>query len=185
MADDKRDERTDDGGADAPAVPILSRLRPAPGAVRPKKRKGRGPGSGLGKTAGRGMKGQKYRHPGNFSKLGFEGGQMPLQRRLPKVGFNNAFRKVVATVNVGDLNRFDADSVVDETALRAARLIRGEVDLLKVLGDGELDRALTIRANAFSGGAIQKIEQAGGKAEVVATAVIRRIEGDDGASANG
>lgn len=180
MADEKNDDQTA-----TPEVPILSRLRPAPGAVRRKKRKGRGPGSGLGKTAGRGMKGQKARHPGNFSHLGFEGGQMPLQRRLPKVGFHNPFRKTVATVNVGDLNRFEADGVVDEEALRAARLVKGKVDLVKVLGNGDLDRALTVRANAFSGGAIQKIEQAGGKAEVIAQAVIRTIESDNAPAAGG
>ena len=98
-------------------VPILSRLRAPAGANRPKKRKGRGIAK-LGKTSGKGMKGQKARSPGNFQKLGFEGGQMPLYRRVPKRGFHNPFSKVVATVNVQDLARFDAGAVVDEAALR-------------------------------------------------------------------
>lgn len=148
-------------------TPILSRLRPPAGAVQKKKRKGRGPSSGLGKTAGKGMKGQKARSPGNFQKLGFEGGQTPLFRRLPKRGFTNHFSKVVFTLNVSDLNRFEAGSVVDELSLRDAGVIKGNFDVFKVLGDGELDRALTVKANAFSASAIEKIEKAGGKAEVV------------------
>jgi large subunit ribosomal protein L15 len=99
-------------------TPILSRLRPAEGAVRGKRRKGRGPGSGLGKTAGHGQKGQKARHPGNFSKLGFEGGQMPLYRRIPKRGFVNPFTKKVATVNVKELCEKLASSSVKWTSLR-------------------------------------------------------------------
>ncbi len=151
-------------------TPILSRLRPAEGAVRPKRRKGRGTGSGLGKTAGHGQKGQKARHPGNFSKLGFEGGQMPLYRRLPKRGFVNPFTKKVATVNVKDLARFDAGATVDEAALREAGLIKRKVDIIKVLGDGELDRALTVKVHAASATAMQKIEKAGGTIELVVTA---------------
>ena len=148
-------------------TPILSRLRPAEGAVRGKRRKGRGPGSGLGKTAGHGQKGQKARHPGNFSKLGFEGGQMPLYRRLPKRGFHNPFSKKVGTINVKDLARFDAGATVDEAALREARLVRGRCDRIKVLGNGDLDRELTVRVEAFSSSARAKIEKAVGTAVVV------------------
>jgi large subunit ribosomal protein L15 len=151
-------------------TPILSRLKPPAGAVRPKKRKGRGPGSGLGKTAGRGQKGQKARNPGDFGKLAFEGGQMPLQRRLPKVGFHNPFSKKVEVVNLRDLGRFDAGSEVDPGALRDAGLIRRrDADAIKVLGQGDLDRPLTVRAHAFSKSAKEKIEKAGGKAEVIET----------------
>lgn len=149
-------------------TPILSRLRPPDGAARAKQRKGRGPGSGLGKTAGHGQKGQKARHPGNFSKLGFEGGQMPLYRRVPKRGFTNPFTKTVGTVNVKDLARFDAGATVDEAALREVGLINRKVDIIKVLGDGELDRALTVKVHAASTAATQKIEKAGGTVELVA-----------------
>ncbi len=148
-------------------TPILSRLRPPPGAVRDKKRKGRGVGSGLGKTSGKGMKGQKARHPIGFSKLGFEGGQTPLFRRLPKRGFKNHFAKNLATVNVKDLTRFDAGSTVDEQALREAGLLRRKCDGVKLLGDGDLDRALTIRLAAVSASAKEKVEKAGGKVELL------------------
>lgn len=151
-------------------TPILSRLRPAAGAVRGKRRKGRGPGSGLGKTAGHGQKGQKARHPGNFSKLGFEGGQMPLYRRIPKRGFVNPFTKTVGTVNVKDLARFETGATVDEAALREAGLIKRKVDIIKVLGDGELEKALTVRVHAASATATQKIEKAGGTVELVVAA---------------
>ena len=154
--------------ADQEQVPILSRLRPPAGAVRSKRRRGRGPGSGLGKTAGKGQKGQKARHPGDFSKLGFEGGQMPLYRRIPKRGFVNNATPKAATVNVSDLNRcFDAGAVVDLAALRAAGLVRRRVDVVKVLGQGELDKALTVRANGFSASAKSKIDQAGGSTEIL------------------
>ncbi|MFW6067361.1 MAG: 50S ribosomal protein L15 [Myxococcota bacterium] len=154
--------------ADENQTPILSRLKPPAGAVRPKKRLGRGPGSGTGKTSGKGMKGQKARHPGDFGKLGFEGGQMPLQRRLPKVGFHNPFSKNVAAVNVGDLAKFDAGAEVDPGSLREAGLLRRKgYDAVKVLGSGELDKALTVRAHAFSKSAKEKIEKAGGKAELI------------------
>jgi large subunit ribosomal protein L15 len=151
-------------------TPILSRLRPAPGAVRGKRRKGRGPGSGLGKTAGHGQKGQKARHPGNFSKLGFEGGQMPLYRRIPKRGFTNPFTKTVGTVNVKDLARFDAGATVDEASLREAGLIKRKVDMIKLLGDGELEIALTVKVHAASATATQKIEKAGGTVELLVAA---------------
>jgi large subunit ribosomal protein L15 len=148
-------------------TPILSRLRPAQGAVRGKRRKGRGPGSGLGKTAGHGQKGQKARHPGNFSKLGFEGGQMPLYRRIPKRGFTNPFTKTIGTVNVKDLARFDAGATVDEAALREAGLIKRKVDMIKLLGDGELEIALNVKVHAASATATQKIEKAGGTVELL------------------
>jgi len=147
--------------------PILSRLRPPAGAVRGKRRKGRGPGSGLGKTAGKGQKGQKARHPGAFGKLAFEGGQSPIQRRLPKVGFFNPFSKTIATVNLSDLARFEKGSTVDVDALRKARLVRGKFDGLKVLGTGDIDRPLTVVAHAFSASAKAKIEKAGGKAQLL------------------
>jgi large subunit ribosomal protein L15 len=148
-------------------VPILSRLRAPEGAVKGKKRKGRGVGSGLGKTSGKGQKGQKARSPGNFQHLGFEGGQTPIYRRLPKFGFTNPFSKKIATLNVGDLNRFDAGATVDIDALREARLVRGEFHGVKVLGNGELDKKLTVKVNAFSKSALEKIAKAGGTAEVI------------------
>lgn len=145
----------------------LSNLKPAAGSTRKRKRKGRGPGSGNGKTAGRGMKGQKSRSGGGVAP-GFEGGQMPLIRRVPKRGFNNKkFATVVAEVNVGSLARFDAGTVVDEALLREARLVRGKCDAVKILGNGELDRALTVKVNAISAGAKTKIEAAGGTVEVI------------------
>ncbi len=148
-------------------APILSRLRPAPGSVRGKRRKGRGPGSGLGKTAGHGQKGQKARHPGNFSKLGFEGGQMPLYRRVPKRGFTNPFTKKVGIINVRDLSRFEAGSTVDEAALREAGLINRKVDIIKLLGEGELDKAVTIKVHAASSSATEKISKAGGVVDLI------------------
>src|SRR5262249_34984308 len=138
---------TDDSSSGT--IPLLSRLRPPEGAVRSKKRKGRGHGSGLGKTAGRGQKGQKARHPGRFSKVGFEGGQMPLVRRLPKVGFRNPFSIRYRIVNIGALNRFEEGSTVDGDLLRGVGLVHGK-DIIKVLGKGELHKALTVRAHAFS-----------------------------------
>jgi large subunit ribosomal protein L15 len=143
----------------------LSNLKPAPGSVRERKRVGRGPGSGQGKTAGRGHKGRKSRSGGN-SPPGYEGGQVPLQRRLPKRGFRNPFRTVFAVVNVRDLAGFDAGSVVDVAALRARGLVKGKRPV-KVLGDGALDRALTVRVQAFSAHAKEQIAAAGGNAEVV------------------
>lgn len=142
---------------------ILSKLQAPAGAVRGKIRKGRGVGSGIGKTSGKGQKGQKARHPGRFSKRQFEGGQTTLQRRLPKRGFVNLFALSTAVINVGDLERFDAGTTVDETLLREERLVRGTWDRVKVLGDGELTKALTVSLHAFSASAIEKIERAGGK----------------------
>ena len=153
--------------AESNEVPPLSRLRPPAGAVQNKKRVGRGVGSGLGKTSGRGQKGQKARQPGNIHKRHFEGGQIPLQRRLPKFGFNNIFATKVVEVNVRDLNRFDAGSTIDVDVLRENGLIKGRFDVLKVLGTGELDRKLTVKAHAFSASAREKIEKAGGVAEKI------------------
>ena len=158
MADEQNQSEKD--------IPILSRLRAPIGAVRNKKRKGRGIGK-LGKTAGKGMKGQKARSPGNFQKLGFEGGQMPLYRRLPKRGFHNLFAKDYAEVNVRDLARFDAGTVVDEAALREKRLVSGKFDGIKLLGNGELDRKLTLKVHAVSEGAKAKVEAAGGSVEIL------------------
>lgn len=147
----------------------LHELRPAPGSKTRPVRAGRGLGSGLGKTSGRGHKGQRAR-AGGVKGRGFEGGQMPLQRRLPKRGFRNIFSTSYALVNVGDLNRFDEGTVVTPELLHEVRLIKGSFDGVKVLGEGELEKPLTVRADKFSGTAVKKIEAAGGKAEVIAGA---------------
>lgn len=144
----------------------LSNLKPAIGSTRNRKRIGRGPGSGNGKTAGKGHKGQNARSGGGV-KAGFEGGQMPLQRRLPKRGFNPLNKKVYALVKIQDLECFEAGSVVDVQALGQAGLIKKVQDGIKVLADGELTKALTVKAHKFSKAAVQKIEAAGGKAEVI------------------
>jgi large subunit ribosomal protein L15 len=147
-------------------VPILSRLSPPEGSVREKRRIGRGIGSGWGKTAGKGQKGQKAR--GTMKRLGFQGGQMPLQRRLPKIGFNNFnFATRFAAVNVGDLEVFEAGTVVDEIALRKARLVRGRWDGVKLLADGEIARKLTLKVDAISAAAKEKVEKAGGTVELL------------------
>jgi len=143
----------------------LSSLRPAPGANKSRKRVGRGPGSGLGKTSGRGHKGKGARSGGN-TPPGYEGGQMPLSRRLPKRGFRNPFRKEYQIINLGTLERFSAGTVIDNAALREAGLIRGDKKV-KILADGELTKALTIKAQAFSGKAREKITALGGTVEVV------------------
>src|SRR5215471_17290604 len=140
---------------------ILSRLAKPEGATKPKVRLGRGVGSGLGKTAGRGQKGQYARTRG--FKPHFEGGQTPLQRRLPKRGFRNPFPKITAEVNVGDLEVFSAGANVDEQALVAHGLVRGRFDRIKVLGGGALTKAVTVSAHAFSKSAAEKIQKAGGK----------------------
>ena len=142
----------------------LSNLSPQPGSRKPRKRVGRGLGSGHGKTATRGHKGHKARSGGGI-KVGFEGGQMPLQRRLPKRGFNNIFKKVYAIVNVQDLERFSADTRVDKHALIAAGLVNNSDKLIKVLGNGELKNAITVVVDKVSGSARQKIEAVGGKIE--------------------
>jgi large subunit ribosomal protein L15 len=146
----------------------LSKLAKPAGATRDKIRKGRGVGSGLGKTAGRGQKGQ-YARRGTF-KPSFEGGQTPLARRLPKRGFKKHNAAVVAEINVGQLEIFDAGAAVDERALRDRGLIKGQADRIKVLGNGELSKSVTITAHAFSKSAQEKIAKAGGKAVLVSTA---------------
>ena len=141
-------------------------LHPAEGSRTAPKRVGRGAGSGLGKTSGRGHKGQKARSGGGV-RPGFEGGQMPLIRRIPKRGFYNPFSTHYAIVNVADLAAFEAGSVVDFATLKAAGLVKKELDGLKVLGEGELNVALTVKAAKFTQTAREKIEAAGGKAEVI------------------
>jgi large subunit ribosomal protein L15 len=145
----------------------LSNLKPKKGARHAKKRVGRGPGSGHGKTSSRGEKGQKSRS-GYSSMLGFEGGQMPLHRRLPKRGFTNIFKKEYATVNVSELDRFDDGATVDETALREARLVKGRHHGIKILGDGKLSKKLTVVATKFSASARKQIEAAGGTCQETA-----------------
>ncbi len=144
----------------------LHELSPAPGSVKEQKRIGRGHGSGNGKTAGKGHKGQKAR-AGRGIRAGFEGGQMPLQRRVPKRGFHNIFGKEYALVNIGSLNKFESGATIDATALKEAGLIKKEHDGVKILGNGKLEKKLTIKAAAFSESAKAKIEEAGGKAEVI------------------
>jgi len=144
----------------------LNNLKPKKGARHAKKRVGRGPGSGHGKTSGRGEKGQKSRS--GFSRmLGFEGGQMPLHRRLPKRGFTNIFKKEHAVVNVSDLERFDNGTLVDEGVLRKAGLVKGAADGLKILGDGKLSKKLTVHATKFSASARKQIEAAGGTCQEI------------------
>jgi large subunit ribosomal protein L15 len=156
--------------AAAPAGELaLHRLRPGRGATKARKRVGRGPGSGHGKTSCRGGKGQTARSGGNIQP-GFEGGQMPLQRRLPKRGFHNPFSVEYQVVNVGQLEAFAAGDEVTAAALKARGLIRSAAGRVKVLGDGALTRSLTVRADAVSAAARQKIEAAGGRVEPVAKA---------------
>ena len=144
----------------------LHELSPAAGSHQEAKRKGRGSGSGNGKTAGKGHKGQNARSGGGV-RPGFEGGQMPLQRRIPKRGFHNIFGTKYSAVNVSDLDKFEEGSVVDLQALQAAGLIKKELDGVKVLGKGELTKKLTVKAAAFSASAKEKIEKAGGTAEIL------------------
>lgn len=143
----------------------LSDLRPAPGSKSARKRVGRGPGSGLGKTCGRGTKGLRARSGGGTPR-GYEGGQMPLQRRLPKRGFTNPLRKEYAVVNLKDLNRFEAGSVVDRAALETAGLVKNVRDGVKLLAGGEVNRPLVVRVDRASRAAAEKIAAAGGKLEV-------------------
>ena len=144
----------------------LNELSPVVGSTQVGKRKGRGPGSGNGKTGGRGHKGQKARSGGKV-RAGFEGGQMPLARRIPKRGFNNIFAKPLTAVNLVALNRFEDGTVVDAAMLVEAGVIGGCPNGLKVLGGGNLTKKLTVKAAAFSASAKEMIEQAGGKAEVI------------------
>jgi large subunit ribosomal protein L15 len=143
----------------------LHELSPASGASKSAYRKGRGPGSGNGKTAGRGHKGQKARSGGGV-RPGFEGGQMPLQRRVPKRGYNNIFASEYVAINVDVLNRFEDGSVVDAQAISQAGIVKNTRDGIKILGRGELTKKLTVVAAGFSATAREKIEAAGGKAEV-------------------
>ena len=143
----------------------LHELAPAAGSTFTSKRVGRGHGSGNGKTAGKGHKGQKARS-GYSQKIGFEGGQMPLQRRVPKRGFNNIFATKYTTINVSQLEAFDNDTVIDAAFLQEKGIIKKVNDGLKVLGNGELTKKLTVNAAAFTESAKQKIEAVGGKAEV-------------------
>ena len=146
---------------------ILSRLSPAPGSKHSEKRVGRGTGSKLGKTCGRGTKGQKARNGGNIGKLHFQGGQTPLQRRLPKRGFRVPFPVTTVEVNLGDLERFEAGATVNEEALRAARLLQVRDARVKVLGNGELTKKLTVEAYKFSASAKEAIEKLGGSCVVL------------------
>ena len=143
----------------------LSHLRPAPGSVKKKKRLGRGPGSGLGKTSGKGHKGRGSRSGGN-TPPGYEGGQMPLARRLPKRGFHNPFRERYCIINLASLERFADGSLVDLKSLQVAGLVRGKQKKVKILAKGELTKVLTVKAHAFSQQAREKIVALGGSAEV-------------------
>ena len=144
----------------------LHELSPAEGSKKSVKRIGRGHGSGWGKTSGKGHKGQKARS-GKGMRVGFEGGQMPLQRRIPKRGFNNIFAKKVVAVNVGTLNKFEDGAVVDIAALTEKGIVKNSFDSVKILTNGTITKKLTVKASAFSDGAKAKIEAAGGKIEVV------------------
>ncbi|MDE6727096.1 MAG: 50S ribosomal protein L15 [Oscillospiraceae bacterium] len=145
----------------------LHELQPAAGSVKDVKRIGRGHGSGQGKTAGKGHKGQKARSGGSI-RPGFEGGQMPLQRRMPKRGFNNIFAKEFATVNVSELEkRFESGAVVDADALIESGAIKNAKDGIKILGNGELSKKIIVKAVKFTAAAKEKIEKAGGTAEVI------------------
>ena len=144
----------------------LHELSPAAGSTKPNFRKGRGAGSGNGKTAGKGHKGQNARSGGGV-RPGFEGGQLPLYRKLPKRGFTNHFAKQYAIINVETLDRYEAGAVIDIDTLINDKVIKNKLDGLKVLGNGEITKALTVKAAVFSASAKEKIEAAGGKAEVV------------------
>lgn len=144
----------------------LSELKPKAGARKKPTRKGQGVATGQGKTAGRGHKGQNARAGGGVRR-GFEGGQMPLARRMPKRGFTNIFKKNLAVVNLENLNQFEEGTVVTPELLLEYRMVRKGVNGIKILGDGELKKSLTVRAHAFSGAAREKIAAAGGKAEVI------------------
>ncbi|MDA8139411.1 MAG: 50S ribosomal protein L15 [Desulfobacteraceae bacterium] len=144
----------------------LHELKPAKGASKDRQRKGRGVGSGWGKTAGRGSKGQKARS-GVGIRPGWEGGQMPLHRRLPKRGFKNVFKKELAIVNVGDLAQFTSGTIVDQAELLRSGIVKGRHDGIKLLGQGDINVSLTIKLNAISRSAKTKIEAAGGSIEVI------------------
>lgn len=147
---------------------VLSRLAPPPGARHSVRRVGRGPGGGKGKTSGKGMKGQKARKPGNFHKTHFQGGQTPIQRRLAKRGFRVPFPIQTVVVNVAQLERFDDGATVDVEALRSARLVQGRDVRVKILGEGDLTKKLTVHAHGFSASAAEKIAGAKGSTVVIA-----------------
>ena len=144
----------------------LHELRAVPGATKAPKRKGRGTATGQGTTAGRGMNGQKSRSGGGV-RSGFEGGQMPLYRRIPKRGFTNIWRTEYTVLNVEDLNKFDAGTVVTPELIKEAGMAKQVKDGIKILGNGTLEKNLTVQAHKFSKTAVEKIESAGGKAEVI------------------
>ena len=144
----------------------LHELRAVPGATKAPKRKGRGTATGQGKTAGRGMNGQKSRSGGGV-RPGFEGGQMPLYIRIPKRGFTNIWGTEYTVLNVEDLNRFDADTVVTPELMKEIGMVKQVKDGIKILGNGTLEKNLTVKAHKFSKTAVEKIESAGGKAEVI------------------
>lgn len=144
----------------------LHELRAVPGATKAPKRKGRGTATGQGKTAGRGMNGQKSRSGGGV-RPGFEGGQMPLYRRIPKRGFTNIWGTEYTVLNVEDLNRFDADTVVTPELMKEIGMVKQVKDGIKILGNGTLEKNLAVKAHKFSKTAVEKIESAGGKAEVI------------------
>lgn len=144
----------------------LHELRAVPGATKAPKRKGRGTATGQGKTAGRGMNGQKSRSGGGV-RPGFEGGQMPLYRRIPKRGFTNIWRTEYTCLNVEDLNRFEAGTVVTPELIKEIGMAKQVKDGIKILGNGTLEKNLTVQAHIFSKSAVEKIESAGGKAEVI------------------
>ncbi len=145
---------------------MLNELSPPKGSRKPRRRLGRGPGSGRGKTAGRGTKGHNSRSGGGV-RPGFEGGQMPIHRRLPKRGFTNIFRKDIATINIRDLSKFETGSLVDEAALIRNGLVKGKNDGIKLLGHGDIKYPLTIKIDRVSKSAREKIEAAGGNVEVL------------------
>lgn len=144
----------------------LSQLKPGEGSKKNRKRVGRGPGSGHGKTSCRGHKGQNCRSGGGVRR-GFEGGQMPLQRRLPKRGFYNLFKKEYAIVNISDLEKFEAGSLITPEELVEKGMVKKIADGVKILGNGELHKALTVKAHKFSGSAAERIRSAGGEVEVI------------------
>jgi large subunit ribosomal protein L15 len=145
----------------------LHTLKGPRGATRNRKRIGRGPGSGTGEQSGKGVKGQKARTGHHGARFGFEGGQMPMQRRFPKKGFKNPFRQEIFAVNVGALEKRFPAGIVDLAALQGAGMVPRSLTKVKILGEGDLTKKLTVKASAFSASAKEKIEKAGGKAEVV------------------
>jgi large subunit ribosomal protein L15 len=152
----------------------LHNLKPNPGANKRKKRIGRGMGSGHGQTAGKGVKGQKARTGHHGARIGFEGGQMPMQRRLPKRGFKNPFRREAFAINVGALSERFPEGVVDVQAMKDAGMVPRTAPIVKVLGEGDVSKKLTVKAHAFSESAKLKLEQAGGGVEVLDTKAVKK-----------